>query len=381
MKGLEKHREKAQDRMEAGFERENDSAIDDVGEKRLVTTMLAAATASVTVRRKRAVAEGALTCDLVKHLRGSVKHLDSQMLNSMTETEFKNCLSAFGHVSDMPDETINALVARMKQLYGGVDTWSNEAIRRAGVIISGLSPAEIQLLQLTGVDAMNSVARHGRLTAEQLKAGFRRWLSLSGVKDDITKVNSGKFSSLSEFVCGLEMSDITALAEETFKRSLEVVGHSSTCPPEIKQAYANKAAVVYGTRPPQWPPALVGDMGHLIGALSTEHVSQLTPGQLALVTPTVIQKLPESKLVAMSVAQLSALSPNQANAVTEGQFSALSQDQRDAVAERANVAFHYKPDPNEGTGGGSGDGGNGAPEMNISRYFLAVVAALVVFIM
>ena len=50
----------------------------------------------------------------------------------------------------------------------------------------------------------------------QLKAGFRRWQSLSG-NTDVANISSEEFSSLADFTCGLELADIQKLDETTFK--------------------------------------------------------------------------------------------------------------------------------------------------------------------
>ena len=51
---------------------------------------------------------------------------------------------------------------------GQPSTWTNEILRQAGVLIAAMSPIEISSLQLSGVDAMSSIARHGRLNMEQV---------------------------------------------------------------------------------------------------------------------------------------------------------------------------------------------------------------------
>ncbi|GFS12339.1 otoancorin, partial [Elysia marginata] len=299
-KGLERRRKMVEERLEAGMSREFSDVTDDAGEKRVINSMLTAAIAvqqpgpstnAVGRRRKKRGAtttDGPLTCDALMHLQKTANLVEMQHLGSMKVEEFSNCFATLGSIDRWPDETLSVLVNKAKSVYGNVDTWSNELCRRAGSLVAGLSPAEIQQLQLTGVDAMHSIGKHGRLTVEQLKAGFRRWQSLSG-NTDVSKISSADFSSLAEFACGLELTDINKLDATTFKRSLGVIGSTKACSPEQRKAYAMKALSIYGSKIASWSPALVGEMGHLLGALSTDHLKKLTGEHLAFVSPTVIQ--------------------------------------------------------------------------------------------
>ncbi|RUS70861.1 hypothetical protein EGW08_021375, partial [Elysia chlorotica] len=286
----------------------------------------------------------------------------------MKVEEFSNCFASMGAITRWPDETLAVLVNKAKSVYGGVDTWSNELTRRAGSLVAGLSPAEIQQLQLTGVDAMHSIGKHGRLTMEQLKAGFRRWQSLSG-NTDVANISSADFSSLADFTCGLELADIHKLDDTTFKRSLGVIGHTSTCSPEQRKAYVTKAVSVYGSNVASWSPALVGEMGHLLGVLSADHVKKLSAEHLALVTPTVIQNFQTEGLMAMSPSQLRSFSPSQANAVPQAVYEEMTADQMAALDSKATLMF-IKSVPGTETGSEGGDK-DGAPGL-VSSIWLAV---------
>ena len=59
-------------------------------------------------------------------------------------------------------------VAALLQVMGSPSTWSNEILRQAGVLTAALSPTQISSLLLTGVDALNSMARHARLHVDQV---------------------------------------------------------------------------------------------------------------------------------------------------------------------------------------------------------------------
>ena len=54
------------------------------------------------------------------------------------------------------------------QVIGAPSTWSNEILRQAGVITAALTPTQISSLLLTGVDALNSMARQACLGADQV---------------------------------------------------------------------------------------------------------------------------------------------------------------------------------------------------------------------
>lgn len=124
-----------------------------------------------------------------------------------------------------------------------------------------MAAEDIAKLKLTGVDSLNSIGKHGRLNEQQvssqvhvalsfntsptqlarcegvrvdggvggqgsyslqkvfslqLLAGFTRWLELKK-KNNITAVTAGEFSSLSEFVCGLSVVQISELPVYVFK--------------------------------------------------------------------------------------------------------------------------------------------------------------------
>ncbi|GFO41819.1 hypothetical protein PoB_006832400 [Plakobranchus ocellatus] len=362
-KGLEKRRKMVEERSKAGFAREFSDATDDQGEKRVVNAML---TAAVAVKqnqglrptmerraRRAAVANGPLTCDALMHLQSTANMLEPQHLITMREAEFSNCFAMLGAISDWSDEALAALVDKAKSVYGGVETWTNELVRRAGSVVAGLSPAEIQQLHLDRVDAMHSIGKHGKLSMEQLKAGFRRWQSLSG-NTNAANISSEDFSSLAEFVCGLEIADIHQLHQTTFKRSLHVIGKATKCSPEQRKAYLGKVMTVYGSNVPAWTPALISEMGHLLGAMGADHVRKLRTQQIALVDPEVVHNFQTDGLMAMTPTQLRAFSPNQANAVPQAVYETMTADQMSALDARASLLF-IKGDSGTDTGGGEGD--------------------------
>ncbi|CAG5131388.1 unnamed protein product, partial [Candidula unifasciata] len=348
VKSLEKVRETLRERIEEGFAKEiddddDDDDTDDIREKRLVAAAVSLATQKLNVRNRRAVpGNRTLTCEILLRLGNAARLVEPQLLKTMPNEELKRCLPQVGAVSGWPQEVLTTLAEKLKQIYSDVSTWSAKTVAAAGSIIAGLSPTEIQLLNgLNGVDVMYNIGKHRKLSTDQLKAGFKRWMQLNK-KNDIPDITAGELSSLSEFVCGLEASDISKLRDVTFKRSLNTIGQSTSCTHEQRQAYINKALSVYGSQVGQWNPAMVADMGYLLGALSGDHIKMLSSKQLALISPKIIQTIPKDGVAAMTTAQLLAFSTNQANAVTHAQYEALTSEQKKVVGSKATLDFTKK---------------------------------------
>ncbi|KAK0046212.1 protein starmaker-like isoform X1, partial [Biomphalaria pfeifferi] len=341
MKGLEKRNEIIKERLEEGFSREdNDDDDDDAGEKRLVNAIviLATQTTKPISRRRRAVPGAPLTCEILMMLRGSANQVDPQTLTAMKDEDFKNCLSTLGAISDWSAESLTTLVNKAKQVLNETKQWTNGQIKRLGSLVSGLVPTEIQDLQLTGVDAMNSIGKHGRLSTEQLRAGFLRWMNLTG-KQNVKQITPGEFSSLSEFLCALDVSEIEKIDETSFKRLVEVIGRTVSCTPPQHGAYVKKAFSIFGADVSLWHPAVVGDMGVLLAGFSPDQIKSINSKQLSLIQPKVIPRLPNDIINAFTVDQLKALSTNQANAVTDVQYKALTADQQKILDSKASVMF------------------------------------------
>ncbi|BFZ02903.1 hypothetical protein BsWGS_05942 [Bradybaena similaris] len=376
VKSLEKRREEIQERLDEGFTKENDDATDDIGEKRLVDAVVFVATQKLNVRKRRAVPgnSGTLTCEILLRLGNSARLVELQLLKTMPNEELKRCLPQVGAVSGWSKEVLTVLADKLKLIYGNVSTWPAKTVAAAGSVIAGLSPSEIQELNgLNGVDVMYNIGRHRKLSTDQLKAGFRRWMQLNK-KRDVSHITAGEFSSVSEFVCGLEASEISQLRDVTFKRSLNTIGQSTSCTPEQRQAYINKALSVYG-QVSQWNPPMVADMGYLLGALSGDHIKMLSSKQLSLISPKIIQAFPKDGVAAMSTAQLLSFSTNQANAVTHAQYAALTAEQQKVVGSKATLNFTKKDDK---SGGNRGSGN----KLTTSHWgFLTLMTALLASIL
>ncbi|XP_025103196.1 uncharacterized protein LOC112569580 isoform X2 [Pomacea canaliculata] len=362
---LERHHELVEERWEEGLWREDtpdtrdtpddtdlsdvmDDVIDDVtedseGKKRLVTRMLAAATVTslssnkASGRRRRATT-GDLSCSVLRQLRQDVVLVGVDRVAGMSDQEFKDCLEFVGNASNWADKDLAVLLARAKQVLGNYSTWTNELVRRAGVLVAAMAAEDIAKLKLTGVDSLNSIGKHGRLNEQQLLAGFTRWLELKK-KNNITAVTAGEFSSLSEFVCGLSVVQISELPVYVFKQSLDVLGKARSCNAQQLGAYVSRAHDVFGKRVVTWSPAVVGDMGHLLGGLSSSSVQELAGHQLALIQPGVISRLPVDTVKALTVAQLKQLSTNQVNSLRLAHYNALSKDQQAVLDTKATVSF------------------------------------------
>ncbi|XP_076449177.1 LOW QUALITY PROTEIN: uncharacterized protein LOC143285663 [Babylonia areolata] len=373
-KRLEKRQERLEERREEGLWREDslsppedspdtpdspledagDATEDDAGRRRLVTRMLAAALASSSsagssaAGRRRRAAGHPLSCSVLRLMRQDVAMVEVSAVTGMADSEFRDCLEVVGNGTKWQDKDVDSLLQHARQVVGEPSVWTNEVIRQAGVLLSGLLPGEILTLQLTGVDAMNSMARHARLDPAQLKAGFSRWLELKK-SGNMALVTPGEFASMSEFVCGLTAAHIAQLPVEVFRRSLDVVGKARSCSTDQRSAYASRALQVFGDVVSHWSPAVVGDMGHLIGGLSSPSVQQLTADQLALIRPTVMANLPAATLKAMTDAQLKSLSTNQVNSLSKAQYSALSAHQQGILDAQATVDFSVTVTPPVGT--------------------------------
>ncbi|KAL8569515.1 hypothetical protein ACOMHN_002062 [Nucella lapillus] len=359
-KRMERRRERVEERREEGLWREdsqdppgslsalrspraldrpNDVTEDKAGLRRLTHRLLAAALAPLTTAsgrtRRAAVGATPLTCSVLRVLKRDVVNVPVTQIISMEDSQFRDCLEVLGRVSDWGRDDLIALFDHFSQVYGAPSNWTNEIIRQAGVLLSPLPAAQFRELSLSGVDALNSVGRHGWLDMSQLQAGFSRWLEVRNIT--MGQITFGEFSAMSEFVCGLTVPQIKAMPIDVFTRSLDVIGRARSCDDKQRLAYAMRAKKAFGDVLLNWEPAMVRDAGQILGALTPPGIQQLTGEQIALIGPSTLTILPVSFIRAMTDNQLSQLSTNQVNALTVDHFRALSAQHRDILTGKATV--------------------------------------------
>ncbi|ESO87465.1 hypothetical protein LOTGIDRAFT_235120 [Lottia gigantea] len=293
----------------------------------------------VSVRRRRATSS-TLTCDQVKTMGKQATKLSVEEFNNMAANEFSNCLGTFGQLSDWSDAHLNVLLTRAETAVYAHTTWNADTIIRLGSIIAGLKPEQMNKLDLSTIDTMSSSGKHGLMSMEQLKSGFKRWLALSKT-NDASSITGQELFSLTEYVCGAEPAHISQITVAAFKHAMKPIGEAKSCTLEQLKAYTKRAVAAYGGQINTWEPSVINHLGRTIGGFESSHVSQLQSNQINVIKTDVIPTLPTEMLKAFSVDQLKHFSTNQANALTKAQYDSLEPSQKKVIDAKATVTFDH----------------------------------------
>ncbi|XP_048256860.1 uncharacterized protein LOC124132938 [Haliotis rufescens] len=339
IKGMNRNDEARMERRRQGFMREETMMTTD-GEKRVVQLIQESLSSDVATRRRRAVAGP--TCHQIKTLGSKAAFLDVTTLSAMDQTEFPNCLQTLGSISGWEKPQLATLLDKTKYVHGPPKTWSVEIVRQAGSILAALTPAELSQIKLFTLDAIASAGKHHLFSQEQLRVGFYRWLNNSKA-NDISRVSAAEMTSLGNFICAPEPSDILLFSSSAIRGALNVIGGLRSCDQNQLRAYARQTIAIYGGNVGSWNEPVISDMGIVIGGLKANQIRMLRAKQIAVISTEVIPHLTVDVIQSFTATQMNRFSANQGNAFTEEQYRHLSADKKEVVSRKATIAFREFP--------------------------------------
>ncbi|CAH1793468.1 unnamed protein product, partial [Owenia fusiformis] len=167
-----------------------------------------------------------------------------------------------------------------------------------------------------------------------LYSAAQKWIT--DVKgDDASSITFTELRLIGDLACGLDTDQIMEIDAESVINAVFELGSLESCSAQQKIEYTKTILTTteYQSSVTVWPNDAVTDLGHLIGGLPKDRLSDLTKEHLAEISPDVIKQVPPTQFAAFSKSQLEWFTFEQARSITDKQIDVLSNDKRKVIAE------------------------------------------------
>ncbi|XP_078539586.1 stereocilin-like [Lissotriton helveticus] len=152
------------------------------------------------------------TCAAVKSTVPSAWPPD--ILAGMPTDEFKNCLEALGQDEHFTPSDLSLLLARVRLIFGAAATMPPIVVAQLGRIASQFSDQDLRKLNLSDLQAVQSLSKVPDWTLNQLSLLFTSFLNASRLS--VSDLDSVKLVALGGIVCGIKTSDMARLSSQEF---------------------------------------------------------------------------------------------------------------------------------------------------------------------
>lgn len=171
-------------------------------------------------RRRRDADSAALTCQKIREYQSLITELDYDLVDSMDETEFLNCLTEFGKYSDYNTDLLKTIKLKLQKSLSNrnVSQINDSTITEMDNIALAFTSIEINQWQITKMD---TIANLGKLDLDKtqatvLAAKTKSLLSNNQLRDIDLK-------SMGNIICGLNSSDLSSIDTNAFKYFLSTI--------------------------------------------------------------------------------------------------------------------------------------------------------------
>ncbi|KAJ8417647.1 hypothetical protein AAFF_G00224900 [Aldrovandia affinis] len=254
-------------------------------------------------------------------------------LAAMPTTAFASCLELIGQDPFITPYELTVLLDKVKKIYGSVSAFAPSVIAQLGRLATMMSEEELQVLQLSDLNAISSLGSINSWTNRQLSALF---LSvLNSTKQTPSQLDSSTLVALGHIVCGINSADMRNLNAVEFSKAVLWLGQLRlACSEEqlltlvglLSHSLAFRSASSWGSE-------VFIEIGVLTAGLPDMAMSSLVKSQIEGITPLAISLIPAEKFaVVFHHAQIRMFSYEQAIAVTAAQRSAMTLVQRTALS-------------------------------------------------
>lgn len=363
-----------ENRMLEGFKMdvtESDEAKYRDNKKRVMTKLIAAATACASTGARRRRSTFSLTCAYIRNIGTSgLSALTVDQIKSVADAEFINCVDILGAVTDYSAEQKLALanVGKRGTVWGAVSTWTAATVYSAGVIVQGLNVSEVNALTVD-LDAISRLGEFNGWSESHKSALFTRWLSLE--KSNLANaITSSELRSLGHMTCGATTSHISAIPHSIYASAADAVGEVTSCSEEQLNAFMALAKSAYGNDVAVWDTTTISNVGIVIGGMTRSDIPRLSADQIGAIDSNHITYIPVSKFSAFTAAQLRMFSLSQAQSTTTAQRNALDSNQLASLSTAANIQF--SPSSDGGTSSACG--------MNVSIVAMTLLMMAIAFL-
>ena len=322
--------------------------------------------------------------DQWRKLRGALKTLNVDELNSINNESFKLLIDLFGSFDNLTDSQINATMAKIKEVFGDVPKWSVEVFKKIGGFINTLRHNDIEKINTAILKNVIDYLGHAKNQSIKFQEALAKRfievilnndisnLNITMIKrmgtilegfdvNDLKKINistidilaelgnrenwsaaqlevlinsakefmtsssdSEKYLYIQNIARGLSVGDINAIPGESFKIAAGMFGKIIGFTAEQRQAFAAKAKEAWGNDVTKWTAAMISEAGQFIDGLLNYDITKISPVNVASIPSNVIARMETSKIQAFTEYQFLEFTQDQARAVTKQHLASLS---------------------------------------------------------
>lgn len=315
----------------------------------------------------------AWSVDDFRKLLPAIKTLKPSEINSISKEVFESLLDEIEETDDddLEDDQKEAIIEKVKELYGDVEKWNGSVLDNLKSVLSALKPSDVSKLTREQIEDMidelgdDEFSREdAKRFADQLKklgyaniSGFPiktlRQLknvligyssndledkvdiddadeldiygSLKGWSKEQLKVlkekakkflnksgNINDYTSLKNLIKGFDEADIDDIPDEAFKIAIGKFGEVDDIDDDVAELLMEKAKKVWSN---QYTNARVIDAGSLLVGLNKTDIPKLPKSSVAYIKPSVIKRMDKEKINGFKVDQLKELNIQQVKAI------------------------------------------------------------------
>ncbi|KAM8960491.1 otoancorin [Pelodytes ibericus] len=240
---------------------------------------------------------------------------------------FTKNVHVLGSIKRFNHSQLSELKEKAKEVWGDLSNWKSYHITSLGRIAIVMNEHEIDLLDLSSIDAVSTLGQQMEWTSAQARSILQGFLndSAKSMKD----LKSLDLVGLGYSLCAANPAEINQIPTGEFRTVISQIG-SLPCSLNILQEFKKKAAMVYGN-PEKWDHSVLCDVGYIVGGLDKEELKSLDPVLMPYILPAAIKYIPVHTFKEMSPAQIANLGPENGAMITESQRAELDTAQLQSI--------------------------------------------------
>ncbi|XP_057606122.1 otoancorin isoform X2 [Hippopotamus amphibius kiboko] len=238
----------------------------------------------------------------------------------LEEGAFLRSVELLGAVRGFSLAQLRILKEKAVQVWDMPAYWREYHLASLGRIALALNESELELLDLSSIDAVASLSQQTEWTPGQAKSILQGFLEDSGYS--VQDLKSFHLVGLGATLCAMNITEISLIKISEFRVVVARIG-TLLCSTQVLEEFKRKAKVVFG-EPNEWSSSVLQELGTIAAGLSKEELRMLDKDLMPYFQPSAIKCLPDEIFKELSAEQIASLGPENAAAVTPAQRRQLS---------------------------------------------------------
>ncbi|XP_037640501.1 otoancorin isoform X2 [Sebastes umbrosus] len=264
-----------------------------------------------------------LTVELIEKVGKDNVYWTVDQLAGMSNKTFLATLETLGAITDYSADQLAVLSKKAVENLGPVSEMNESVVMQMGCITRGFSNADLEKLPFS-LESLEKIANCG-WNESQMELVWKAVAEYNNLTAQ--QLGAAEMVALSQFICGLNSSEIEQLNLDAFKNAVGSM-NGVQCPSKLKPL----AVSAFGN-PKNWTEAQVSELGCIIAGLDSTELASLDPSVFSSFNKSCIPHI--QNIAALSVDQLLALGPDNAEMVTSEQKADMTDEQQAALETAA----------------------------------------------